>query len=140
MRVVWTDEMGMQTDANQGQKWVWRYPEEEYHEDCCRAIVISGFEKVEVWTAMRYGKLSKLVMVSEREGGGKMNADDYADFIMDGEMFDFWMENCKELGHVIMMEDGAGYHKGVAEAKRGQLEKDGWQSWGQELGLQVPPI
>jgi transposase len=24
MRVVWTDEMSMQTDANQGRKWVWR--------------------------------------------------------------------------------------------------------------------
>jgi hypothetical protein len=48
MRVVWTDEMAMQTDANQRQRWVWRYPEEEYYEDCCRATVISGFEKVKV--------------------------------------------------------------------------------------------
>jgi len=27
-----------------------------------------------------------------------MNADDYVDFIMDGEMFDFWMESSEELG------------------------------------------
>ena len=71
IRVVWTDEMSMQTDANQGQRWVWRYPEEEYHEDCCRATLISGFEKVKVWAAMRCGKLSKLVVVPERKGGGK---------------------------------------------------------------------
>jgi len=48
MRVVWTDEMGVQTDANQGQKWVWRYPEEEYHQYCCRGTVISGFRKIKV--------------------------------------------------------------------------------------------
>ena len=58
-RVVWSDEMGMQTDANQGFKWVWRYPEEEYDEDCCRGTVISGFRKVkvlgrhEVWEAFQ---------------------------------------------------------------------------------------
>jgi transposase len=48
-RVVWTDEMKMQTDANQGFKCVWRYPEEEYKEDCCRGTVISRFWKVKVW-------------------------------------------------------------------------------------------
>jgi len=31
--------------------------------------VISGFRKVKVWAAMRYGKLSQLVVVPEREGG-----------------------------------------------------------------------
>src|SRR5437762_4641497 len=33
-RVIFTDEMGMQTGANVGQVWVWRYPEEEYEGDC----------------------------------------------------------------------------------------------------------
>jgi hypothetical protein len=41
-RVVWSDEMGMHTDANQGFKWIWRYPEEEYHEYCCRGTIASG--------------------------------------------------------------------------------------------------
>src|SRR5271169_905610 len=85
MRVVWTDEMSIRTDANQGKKWVWRYPEEEYNEDCCRATVISRFEKVKVWAAVRYGKLSKLVMLEEKKGGGKMNAEEYCNAILDGE-------------------------------------------------------
>ena len=130
MRVVWTDEMGIQMDTNQEQHWVWRYPEEKHYEDCCRATVISGFEKVKVWAAMRCGKLSNLVVVPEREGGGKMNAHDYVDAIMDGEMFDFWMESSEGLGQVIMMEDGAGYHKGITTKRREQLEQDGWQGWG----------
>jgi DDE superfamily endonuclease len=79
---------------------------------------------------MRCGKLSNLVVVPEREGSGKMNAHDYVDAIMDGEMFDFWMESSEELGQVMMMEDGAGYHKGVATKRREQLEQDGWQGWG----------
>jgi hypothetical protein len=53
-----------------------------------------------------------------------MNAEDYIDFIMDGEMFDFWIESSEELGQVIMMEDGAGYHNGVANVRRRELEKD----------------
>jgi transposase len=129
-RVVWSDEMGMQIDANQGFKWVWRYPEEEYNEDCCRGTVISGFRKVKVWGAMRYGKLSKLIVVPEREGGGKMDSHDYVDYIMDGEMFDFWMESSEELGQVVMMEDGAGYHQRAASVRRKQLEEDGWIGWG----------
>lgn len=129
-RVVWSDEMAMQTDANQGFKWVWRYPEEEYNEDCCRGTVISGFQKVRIWGAIRYGKLSKLIVVPEREGDGKMNSHDYVDYIMDGEMFDFWMESSEELGQVVMMEDGAGYHQKAASVRRMQLEQDGWIGWG----------
>jgi len=46
---------------------------------------------------MRYGKLSKLVVISERGGGGKMNAHNYVDFIINREMFDFWIESSEEL-------------------------------------------
>jgi hypothetical protein len=124
-------------DANRCKsepEMVWRYPEKEYHEDCCRVTVISGFEKVKGWAGMRYGKLSKLVEVLKRKGGEKMNSEDYVDFIIDREMFDFWIESCEELGQVIMMEDGASYHKGVAKVRREQLEKDGGRAGGQELG------
>ena len=51
--------------------------------------VISGFEKVKVWVAVRYGKLSKLVVLEEKKGGGKMNAEEYCNAILDGEIFDF---------------------------------------------------
>ena len=129
-RVAWTDEMSMQTDANQGQKWVWRYPEEEYLEDCCRATVIPGFRKVKVWGAMRYGRLSKLIVIPENKGDGKMNAEEYCDIIMDGEMFDFWIQGSEELGALLMMEDGAAYHQGCATVRRKELEKDGWIGWG----------
>ena len=87
--------------------------------------MISDFQKVKVWAAMRYRKLSKLVVVSERERDGKMNANDYVNFIMDEEMFDFWMKSCEELGQVIIMKDGAGYHNEIANVRRRELEKDG---------------
>jgi hypothetical protein len=123
----------MQTDANQERKWIWRYPEEEYMEDCYRATVIAGFDKVKVWGAMRYGQLSKLVVLEERKGGGKMNTEEYIEIIMNGEMFDFWMKSSEELGQVLVMEDGAKYHQGCASIRRGQLEQDGWVGWGPKI-------
>jgi len=129
-RVVWSDEMSMQTDSNQGRVWVWRYPEEEYDEDCCGATVIPGFRKVKIWAAMRYGKLSNLVILPEEKGDGKINAREYVDVVMDGEMFDFWMEGSEEVGSLMMMEDGAPYHRGCATERRKQLEEMGWIGWG----------
>ena len=36
----------------------------------------------------------------------------------------------EELGEVLVMEDGAPYHKGVASVRRKQYEKVGWIGWG----------
>jgi transposase len=129
-RVAFTDEMGMQTSSNSGKKFVWRYPEEEFLEDCCAATVIPGFQKVKIWGAMRCNKLSNLVVLPERKGDGKFNSQEYVEVIMDGEMFDFWMEGMEDVGYLIMMEDGARYHEGVATHRRKQLEEDGWIGWG----------
>ena len=129
-RVAFTDEMGMQTDSNQGRVFVWRYPEEEFHKDCIRGTVLSGFQKVKIWGAMRYGKLSNLVCMPEGKDEGKMTAKKYLDLIMDREMFDFWLEGMEDVGNLLMMEDGAPYHKGVASERRAELEKDGWIGWG----------
>jgi len=129
-RVVFSDEMSMQTMPNCGPKYVWRYPEEEYLEDCCGATVIPGFEKVKIWGAMRMGKLSELVIVLQTDGQGKMTARLYTDLILDGEMFTFWLDSMEECGYVLMMEDGAPYHMGCATARRKQLEDMGWIGWG----------
>src|SRR5271156_2492402 len=125
--------MQMQTGANEGKVWIWRYPEEEYDEDCISGKHIYGFEKVKFWGAMRYGKLSNGVIIPERQGGGKMNARDYVDEIMDKELFDFWIIGMEEAGHVLVMEDGAPYHQSVASLRRKQLEMDGWEGWGQKV-------
>jgi len=88
---------------------------------------------------MRYGKLSKLIVVPERAGGEKMDFYDYVEHIMDGEMFDLWMESSEELGQVVMMEDGAGYHQKAANDRREQLEADGWIVWGPGSWLSSSP-
>jgi transposase len=125
-RCGFTDEIALQTDSNQGRKFVWRFPGEEYNRDCIRGTVISGFRSIKVWGAMRYGKLSKLVIFPEREAGsGRLTALEYRDIIMDGEMFDFWMEGMEDVGYLVMMEDGAPQHQGAAAVRRTQLEKDG---------------
>jgi len=42
--------------------------------------------------------------------------------------------------HVLVMEDGAPYHKGVASLRRAPYMEDGWIGWGLEFGHQAPPI
>ena len=130
IRVIFTDEMVMQTGQDVGQHRVWRFPEEEYKEDCCAATHISGFKKIKVWGGMRYGKLSALVVLEENKENENFNAEEYCSQILDNELFNFWMISMEELGNVIVMEDGAPYHKGVASVRRKQYEEDGWISWG----------
>ena len=122
--------MGLQTGENVGQYWMWRSPDEEYKEDCCSVTYISGFQKIKIWGAMRYDKLSKLVILEEIAEEGKFNAEDYCSQILDNELFDFWITGMEELGNVIVMEDGASYHKGVASVRRKQYEESGWIGWG----------
>jgi len=89
MKVVFSDEMSMQTGANGEKVFVWRYPEEQYNEDCYGATVIPGFEKVKVCAYMHHGKLSKLVILPERKGHGKLDVAEYCDVILNGEMYEF---------------------------------------------------
>ena len=132
-RVIFTDEMGLQTGANEGIVWVWRAPEEEYSEDCCGVTHKSGFKKIKVWGAIRYNALSKLVILKERgeREEGRFSGKDYMEQVMDEELFDFLASSMEELGDVLIMEDGAGYHEGAATKRREQYKADGiWQGWG----------
>ena len=110
----------MQTDSNQGQVFVWRYPEEEFHKDCIRGTVLSGFQKVKIWGAMRYGKLSNLVCMPAGKDEGKMTAKKYLDLIMDKEMFDFWLEGMISmlrnwLRHIVShVSDSSSNQRGIS--------------------------
>ena len=57
--------MAAQTGANEGRVYVQRTPAEEYNQDVTGATVIPSFIKVKVWGAMRYGKLSELIILPE---------------------------------------------------------------------------
>jgi hypothetical protein len=131
MRIIWTDEMAMQTASNDGKVYVWREPYEAYYDDCLEPTFIPGFKRVKVWGAVRYGKKSKLVVIQENiEKGKKLNAETYMTEIMDKELFDFWQEAMEDCGHVLVMEDGAPPHMGIASARRRQLEEHGWEGFG----------
>jgi hypothetical protein len=114
--------MAMQTGSNDGKVYVWRSPDEEYLEDCVVPMHIPGFKRVKIWGGIRYGKLSKLVIINEDiEKGRKMDAEFYLKEIMDKELFDFWMEAMEDCGHVLVMEDGAPCHQGVATSRRDHI-------------------
>jgi hypothetical protein len=84
--------MSLQTGSNCSNVYVWRYPEEEYEEDCYATTHKSGFKKIKVWGSMRYASLSNFVVLPEKKGGRKFNAREYVDVIMDGEMFNRWQQ------------------------------------------------
>jgi len=52
-----------------------------------------------------------------------MIALEYRDIVMDGEMFDFWMEGKEDAGYLLMMEDGAPQHQGAASVRRAQFRR-----------------
>src|SRR5437762_6864735 len=111
--------------------YAWREPDEEYLEDCVEPTFIPGFKRVKVWGAIQYGKKSKLVVIPENiEKGKKLNTETYIQEIMDKELFDFWQEAMEDCGHVMVMEDGAPPHMGIAEARRRQLMEYGWEGFG----------
>ena len=82
---------------------------------------------------MRYEMSGKLIILSEKKGEGKFNAREYVDEIMDGELFDFWASSMEELGDVLVIEDGVGYHLGAASHRRQQYQQDGWKGWGSKV-------
>ena len=41
---------------------------------------------------------------------------------MDGVLFDRWAKGMEELGDIPIIEDGAGYHQGVATKRRKQYQ------------------
>ena len=88
---------------------------------------------------MRYEKFSELVMLSEKEDEGKLNAEEYYDQILDKDLFDFWVTSMEELGEVLVMKDRASYHKGIASVRRKQYEKDDLLSWGSGIWLANSP-
>ena len=106
--------MALQTGANEGDVWVWRYPEEEYKEDCCGATHKSGFKKIKVWGAMRADTLSPLVLLLNDEENGRFTSKEYCDQILNKGLFDFWQKSIKELEDVLIMKDEASYHQKVA--------------------------
>jgi len=71
-----------------------------------------------------------LVILPDSEQEGKLTAMQYQDLVLDGELFDFWQASMEEEGYVMVIEDGAPYHKGAASARREQYKKNGWTGWG----------
>ena len=75
-----------------------------------------------------------MAVLPEKEGQGKLNATEYTEIIMNGEMLNFWMEGMEDVGYLMMMEDSTLYHKGATILRRNEYEQMGWIGWG--LGTQ----
>lgn len=123
--VTMIDEMSMQPDANDGKIYVWRFPIEGNKEDYYDAIIIPEFEKAKIWGAMIYEKLGELVIFPEKHGDGKLDVKECTEFIKDGEMM-MWR-----------IEDGMFYHKGIPAERRKELENMDGLVEDRELGRAI---
>jgi hypothetical protein len=75
------DEIRIQIGASQGQVWIWN------KSSLGTAVIL--YIRMDLKDYMRYGKLSKLIILSAKEGPGKFNAKEYLNEILNGESFDF---------------------------------------------------
>ena len=82
---------------------------------------------------MRYGSLSELVVLPEKEGDGKFNAEEYVNVIMDRELFNRWKKGMEELGDLVIMEDGQVIIKVLQAEKESNIN-------GQAGILEVPQL
>lgn len=55
----------------------------------------------------------------------KLNAKKYCDIITNGELLDIWMRSMEEEGYILVMKDGALYHKDAATGRRKEYEQMG---------------
>ena len=112
-RVIFTDELSVEWGENSRQIRVWRNPGDEWDTTCIVPSFKSGRTSVMVWGCMIAGKLGPLTVMPK----GRRTGIDYRDLVMDGPLWDFYMQMMEERGEVVIMEDGAPIHRSAAASK-----------------------
>ena len=105
--IIWTDEASVELGKNSRAVWVWRRPGERYDEKCTAPTFKSGRQSLMIWGCMAYGRLGPLICIPKDEKSG----EDYVKNILNGPLWDIYMELSEERGLVGVMEDGAPVHR-----------------------------
>jgi hypothetical protein len=117
VRIIWTDESSVEVGKQSRQCMVWRKPGERYREECLVPTFKSGRQSVMVWGCISYNMRGPLVRIPS----GMRKGVDYVDLILNGPLWDVYLEQCEEKGIVKVMEDGAPTHRSkAAESFRSQ--------------------
>ena len=67
---------------------------------------------------------SKLVILLEKKGEGKLNVAKYVEEIIDKKLFEFQIMSMEAIGYIYVMKDRALYYKRVIVVRRKQYKED----------------
>jgi hypothetical protein len=107
IRIIWTDESSVEVGKESRESIVWRKPRERYRKECLVPTFKSGRQSVMVWGCISYGMRGPLVRIPS----GMCKGVDYVALILNGPLWDFYIEQSEEKGIVKVMEDGAPTHR-----------------------------
>jgi hypothetical protein len=110
IRIIWTDESSVEVGKQSRQCTVWRKPGERYLQDCVVPTFKSGRQSVMVWGCISYNMRGPLVRIPSDMRKGV----DYVALILDGPLWEVFVEQSEEKGIVRVMEDGAPTHRSKA--------------------------
>ena len=117
IRIIWTDESSVEVGKELRESTVWRKPGERYRKECLVPTFKSGRQTVMVWSCISYGFRGPLVRIPS----GMRKGVHYVALVLDGPLWDFYVEQSEEKGIVKVMEDGAPTHQSkAAESFRSQ--------------------
>jgi transposase len=106
IRIIWTDECSVEVGKQSRECVVWRKPGERYELDCLVLTFKSGRQSVMVWGCISYGMQGPLVQIPS----GMRTGADYVHLILNGPLWEFYIQQSEEKGFVKVVEDGAPTH------------------------------
>ena len=110
IRMIWTDESSVEVGKESREATVWRKPGERYRKECLVPTFKSGRQSVMVWGCISFGIRGPLVRIPS----GMRKATDYVALILNGPLWDFYVEQSEAKGIVKVVEDGAPTHRSKA--------------------------
>ena len=107
MRVIWTDEATFETGLDTRSCYVTRRPGTAMESRYLKPTFKSGRSTLGIWGAITFGKKGPVHFLAKK---GRMTSEIYVDQVLRPLAVPFCEECLKEIGEMIYMDDGAGYH------------------------------
>lgn len=117
-KVIFSDECYIHVGGTPGTVYVSRSSDEADLEECYAPKFEQSSVKVMVWACIMLGCKGPLLVLDFPGGkGGGMNSERYQDQVLNGALWDFYVQKSFELGQVYFQQDNARCHKSKSTMK-----------------------